>query len=135
MREFLTYVLAAFLLTWSAQLKRMEFQVSSKLKIELLLHGVCIGTVPTASRCQSVICCVVRGPALNHDCAFCKIRHKSVAVQPSSQGAGVQNQPADSLLLLPAGIDSIFAEAANSGLGRKGGGECAQQSIHVAGVL
>ena len=27
MREFLTYVLAAFLLTWSSQLKRMEFQV------------------------------------------------------------------------------------------------------------
>ena len=27
MRDFLTYVLAAFLLTWSSQLKRMEFQV------------------------------------------------------------------------------------------------------------
>ena len=29
MRDFLTYVLAAFLLTWSSQLKRMEFQVQA----------------------------------------------------------------------------------------------------------
>ena len=29
MRDFLTYVLAAFLLTWSSQLKRMEFQVEA----------------------------------------------------------------------------------------------------------
>ena len=27
MKEYLTYVLAAFLLTWSADLKRMDFQV------------------------------------------------------------------------------------------------------------
>ena len=31
MKEYLTYVLAAFLLTWSADLKRMDFQVRHRL--------------------------------------------------------------------------------------------------------
>ena len=38
-------------------------------------------------------------------------------------------------MLLPAGVDTVPAEAANSGLGREGGRERAQQSLHVAGVL
>ena len=57
------------------------------------------------------------------------------ALQLSSQEPGASKQSADLLMLLPAGVDTVPAEAANSGLGREGGRERAQQSLHVAGVL
>ena len=38
MRDFLTYVLAAFLLTWAPELRRMDFQVRLFWPIEALAH-------------------------------------------------------------------------------------------------
>ena len=48
MRDFLTYVLAAFLLTWSSQLKRMEFQVKACLH----QHSIFIRKSPCSHGCM-----------------------------------------------------------------------------------